>query len=127
MQQAEKMIDIPEGEPWTPYLQRINQLFIDEKQARHDGDNAKLVQICSEIVNLSFETKEYKRLREFLASIMKKRGQSKKAMIEMINLTMKRNLEVPRDEKLQTLDTIRNLTEGKLFLEVFFSETHSEK
>ena len=44
------MIDIAEGEMWTPYLQRINQLFIDEKQARHDADNAKLTQICSEIV-----------------------------------------------------------------------------
>ena len=53
MQQAEKMIDITEGEPWTPYLQRVNQLFIEEKQARHDGDNAKLVQICSEIVSYS--------------------------------------------------------------------------
>ncbi len=44
------MIDVPAGETWTPYLQRINQLFIEEKQARHEGDNAKLIKICTEIV-----------------------------------------------------------------------------
>ena len=47
------MIDIEEGESWTPYLQQINKLFIDEKQARHDGDNPKLIQICIEIVSFN--------------------------------------------------------------------------
>jgi len=51
MQQVEKMIDIAEGESWTPYLQRVNQLFVDEKQARHEGDNVKLIKICCEIVS----------------------------------------------------------------------------
>ena len=50
MEQVEKMIDVSEGEPWTPYLQRMNQLFIEEKQARHENDHAKLIQICCAIV-----------------------------------------------------------------------------
>jgi hypothetical protein len=50
MQQVEKMIDVGEGVAWTPYLQRVNQLFIEEKQARHEGDNPKLIQICCAIV-----------------------------------------------------------------------------
>lgn len=53
MQQVERMIDIPEGEQWTPYLQRINQLFLEEKQARHEANIEKLVKICCEVVNKS--------------------------------------------------------------------------
>jgi hypothetical protein len=52
--------------------------------------------------------------------IMKKRQQSKKAIIEMINLAMKTNVDVEPKEKFLTLDTLRSLTEGKLFLEVLF-------
>jgi len=54
MQQVERMIDIPEGESWTPYLQRINQLFIDEKLARHDANIQKLIKIACEIVSSHF-------------------------------------------------------------------------
>jgi hypothetical protein len=50
--------------------------------------------------------------------IMKKRGQSKKALVEMVDLTMKLSETVPPEERLGLLDTIRNITEGKLFLEV---------
>jgi len=52
MQQVEKMIDINEGETWTPYLQKVNQLFIEEKAARHEGDNVKLSRICTDLVPL---------------------------------------------------------------------------
>jgi 26S proteasome regulatory subunit N5 len=52
---------------------------------------------------------------------MKKRGQSKKAIIDMINLSMEKSETIDRREKFQILDTIRNLTEGKLFLEVINS------
>jgi hypothetical protein len=54
MQQVEKMIDINEGESWTPYLQKVNQLFIEEKAARHEGDNARLTRICTDLVLLYF-------------------------------------------------------------------------
>lgn len=121
MQSVERMIDIPESVPWTPYLQRINQLFIDEKQARHDADAAKLILICNEIVNLSFAEKEYKYLREFIVSISKKRNQAKKAIIEMVNLTMKLNMEIEKKERFQTWETLREITEGKLFLEAEYA------
>ena len=52
--------------------------------------------------------------------IMKKRQQSKKAIIEMINLAMKMNMEVEPSERFLNLDTLRSITEGKLFLEVHF-------
>lgn len=48
------MIDINEGESWTPYLQKVNQLFIEEKAARHEGDNARLTRICTDLVLLYF-------------------------------------------------------------------------
>ena len=72
-------------------------------------------------MNLSFEAKEYRRLREFVTALTKKRGQSKKAMIEMVGLVMKLVTPIERTEKLQTLEMLRAVTEGKLFLEVRIS------
>jgi len=51
-------------------------------------------------------------------AIVKKRGQSKKAIVEMINLCMKLNLGISKKDKMDILDTLRGIAEGKLFLEV---------
>lgn len=67
---------------------------------------------------MSYEAKEYKRLKEFMNAIVKKRGQSKKAIVEMINLCMKLNLGISKKDKMDILDTLRGIAEGKLFLEV---------
>lgn len=67
---------------------------------------------------MSFENNEYDRFREYVALIMKKRGQSKKAIVEMIDLAMSKNKTIAREDKFKNLDTFRTLTEGKLFLEV---------
>ena len=68
-------------------------------------------------MNLSFEAKEHGRLREFVTALTKKRGQSKKALTEMVNLVMKLVQATERVEKLRTLEMLREVTEGKLFLE----------
>ena len=67
---------------------------------------------------MSFENNEHERFREFVALIMKKRGQSKKANVEVIDLAMSKNKSIAREDKFKNLDTFRTLTEGKLFLEV---------
>ena len=46
----ERLIELKEGEDWTPFLQEANRLFIEEKKARHDNDNNELVRLCKQIV-----------------------------------------------------------------------------
>jgi len=47
----QRLIEIGAEEMWTPFLEKINDIFILEKKARHDGDNAKLTELCKEVVS----------------------------------------------------------------------------
>lgn len=44
------MIDIGPEEMWTPFLEEVNDLLIEEKQARHLNDHIKLAEICTRIL-----------------------------------------------------------------------------
>ena len=50
-QGPQRMIELADGEMWTDFLEEINNLLIQEKKARHEGDNIKLTEICTKIVS----------------------------------------------------------------------------
>ena len=68
---AERLIELEGEEMWTPFLEQANQLFIEEKVARHQNDPTKLAEVCVRIVQLSFDNKEFKRLNEFVLTLTK--------------------------------------------------------
>ena len=45
------MFEIPATEQWTPFLEEVNDLMLEEKQARHDNDHVKVSEICLRIVS----------------------------------------------------------------------------
>lgn len=45
------MFDIGAEEMWTPFLEEVNDLMIEEKQARHENDSIKTSEICCRIVS----------------------------------------------------------------------------
>ena len=46
------MFELPADQPvWTPFLEEINDLMLEEKQARHDNDHVKVAEICLRIVS----------------------------------------------------------------------------
>ena len=45
------MFEIPANEPWTPFLEEVNDLMLEEKQARHDNDHVKVSEISLRIVS----------------------------------------------------------------------------
>ena len=45
------MFEIPANEQWTPFLEEVNDLMLEEKQARHDNDHVKVSEICLRIVS----------------------------------------------------------------------------
>lgn len=49
-EEKQRMIEIGEEEMWTPFLEEVNNLLIEEKQARHDNDSSRLSEICTRIV-----------------------------------------------------------------------------
>ena len=50
-QRANRQIEISADEEWTPFLEKVNEMLIEEKKARHEDDNAKLAEICKNIVS----------------------------------------------------------------------------
>ena len=52
---SERLIELGPEEMWTPFLEEENQLFIEEKAARHENDPNKVTEICKRIVQLAFD------------------------------------------------------------------------
>lgn len=117
--EKQRMFDIGADQMWTPFLEEVNDLMLEEKAARHENDHIKLSEICTRILRLSLDHREYTRLREFLIILTKRRGQAKKAITDMVQLCMNEFLDkMPtREEKYNLIATLREASDGKLFLE----------
>ena len=47
------MFELAPGQHWTPFLEEVNDLMLEEKTARHEGDAIKGSEICTRIVSIS--------------------------------------------------------------------------
>ena len=47
----QRLIEIGAGEQWTPFLESINQLMLQEKKARQENDSIKGAEVCCKIVS----------------------------------------------------------------------------
>lgn len=71
------------------------------------------------IVKLTFEAKLWKVLNEQIVLFSKKHGLLKQAIVRMIQAVMEFVDKLPTEAlKLELIDTIRTITEGKIYLEV---------
>ncbi len=65
-------------------------------------------------------------MREFLLILTKRRGQAKKAVVDMVQWAMTEEIlerGLPsREEKYKMLDTLKEASEGKMFLEREYSQ-----
>ena len=95
---TDRLIELEDEEMWTPYLEDANQLLIEEKAARHENDGVKLADLCKRIIQLSYDNKEWKRLRFFIIFLTKRRGQAKKAIVELLHLSMEFIEKMPTRE-----------------------------
>jgi len=43
----------PRIKGWTPFLEEVNDLMIEEKTARHENDHVKNAEICVRIVSMT--------------------------------------------------------------------------
>ena len=49
--EKQRMFEVAAGEHWTPFLEEVNDLMLEEKQARHENDHVKVSEICLRIVS----------------------------------------------------------------------------
>lgn len=99
--------------------QAIEKLMMLEKQTRQASDLPSTTRILETIVTLCKESGDWNLMNENVQILSKKHGQLKIAITKMVQLVMKFLPETPNLEtKLAVIDTLRVVTEGKLFVEV---------
>ncbi|KZT05826.1 PCI-domain-containing protein [Laetiporus sulphureus 93-53] len=99
----------------------LDKLFALEKHARNASDAASTTRLVKEICELCYQARDYALLNSSILNLSKKHGQLKvsiQAMVEQAMGWLSEIREREGDEKwLELIETLRNVTEGKIFLE----------
>ncbi|CZR58489.1 related to RPN5-subunit of the regulatory particle of the proteasome [Phialocephala subalpina] len=97
----------------------IEKLTALEKQTRQASDLASTSRILVAIVTISKESGDWSLLNEQVLLLSKKHGQLKQAITKMVQVVMGFLDSAPNLEtKLTAIETLRTVTEGKIFVEV---------
>ncbi|RKP03227.1 hypothetical protein CXG81DRAFT_9818 [Caulochytrium protostelioides] len=107
----------------TQLVAAVEGLYPLEKQTRGASDVKSNTRILTAIVELCAQAKDWALLSENLALLSKKRGLLKSAVRDMIQAAMALldPLAARKEDQatlLSLIDTLRTLTEGKIFVEV---------
>ncbi|KAL9099210.1 MAG: hypothetical protein Q9163_005253 [Psora crenata] len=97
----------------------IEKLSLLEKQTRQASDLASTSRLLVAIVTISKNSGDWSLLNEQILLLSKKHGQLKQATTKMVQVAMSFIDEAPDTEKkLSLIETLRTVTEGKIFVEV---------
>ncbi len=89
-----------------------------EKKCRQSGDSDSTVKVAEAIVQAALDVKDYEALNGALTLLSKRRGQFKRVILRIVNMTIAfvERLQ-SKAEQLKLIDTLRAITEGKMFVE----------
>ncbi|PGH15266.1 hypothetical protein AJ80_05619 [Polytolypa hystricis UAMH7299] len=103
----------------TNVLAAIEKLLALEKQARQASDLPSTSRLIVGIVTICKDVGDWKLLNEHVIALSKKHGQLKQATTKMVQVVMGFLDQTPDTEtKLSVIETLRTVTEGKIFVEV---------
>ncbi|ODV85975.1 hypothetical protein CANARDRAFT_28035 [[Candida] arabinofermentans NRRL YB-2248] len=103
----------------TDYKSALDKLLLLEKQTRQASDLASSKRIMVRLVDLLAGQQAWSLLNEQITLLSKKHGQLKNSVQIMIQQTMEHlNKIEPLDTKIETIETIRTVTENKIFVEI---------
>ncbi|KAL5337595.1 PCI domain-containing protein [Aspergillus crustosus] len=116
---ANKLIPEAEQLAKTDVQGAIDKLLVLEKQARQSSDLPTTSRLLTTIVTISKNTGDWNLLNDQILLLSKKHGQLKQATTRMVQTVMKFLDDTPNaDTKLSLIQTLRTVTEGKIFVEV---------
>jgi len=97
----------------------VENILALEKQTRQAEDYSSTSRLAKEIVRLSFEAKDWKGLNERLHILSKRRGQLRTVVQDFVREAMTYLDKISEDNiKMELLDTLRSITEGKIYVEI---------
>lgn len=103
------------------YQPALEQLLVLEKKTRQASDLSSSKKVIVKIVDLLINENQWDELNEQLVLLSKKHGQLKLSIQEMIQKIMEylENIkELKLETKVKCIETIRTVTENKIFVEV---------
>ncbi|BGP38998.1 proteasome regulatory particle subunit [Rhodotorula kratochvilovae] len=96
----------------------LDKLLALEKQARNASDLSSTSRLLLSINAILFTAREYAQLNAHLQLLSKKHGQLRQAVQKMVDGAMEYVDQLEGDDKLRLIETLREITEGKIYLEV---------
>lgn len=103
------------------YSAALDQLSVLEKKTRQAADLASSKEVLAKIVELLATRGKWSDLDEQLTLLSKKHGQLKLSIQYMVQKVMeylKSDTTIDLDDRIKTIETIRTVTENKIFVEV---------
>ncbi|KAI9205086.1 PCI domain-containing protein [Polychytrium aggregatum] len=115
-------VQIPESEALAQkgkVSEALEILLVLEKQTRSGADLASNTRVLIQILRILFNAKDWKGLNEHIVLLSKKHGLLKQAITKMTQEAMTFIDKTPDEKtKLELIDTLRVVTEGKIYVEV---------
>jgi 26S proteasome regulatory subunit N5 len=96
----------------------VEELLAVEKKARMACDSASSIRLVTALLKIFYEKKELAKLSEYILMIAKKRSQLKKVILDMVQTAMGWLDSLERKAKYDLMETLRQVTEGRIFVEV---------
>ncbi|KDR19074.1 26S proteasome non-ATPase regulatory subunit 12 [Zootermopsis nevadensis] len=97
----------------------LDTLLALEKQTRTGADMVSTGRVLVAIVQICYEAKNWNALNEHVALLAKRRSQLKQAVAKMVQECCTYVEQTPdKETKLKLIGTLRNVTEGKIYVEV---------
>ncbi|KAF9888378.1 hypothetical protein FE257_008656 [Aspergillus nanangensis] len=116
---ADKLIPEAEQLAKTDVQGAIDKLLTLEKQSRQASDLPTTSRLIVTIVTLCKNSGDWNLLNDNVLLLSKKHGQLKQAITKMVQVVMGFLEDTPdMDVKLSVIQTLRTVTEGKIFVEV---------
>lgn len=117
--EADKLIPEAEALAKTDVQGAIDKLLVLEKQTRQASDLASTSRLLIAIVTIAKDSGDWNLLNDQVLLLSKKHAQLKQATTRMVQAVMKFLDDTPNlDVKLSVIETLRTVTEGKIFVEV---------
>mmetsp|Transcript_59813 Transcript_59813/g.174836 ORF Transcript_59813/g.174836 Transcript_59813/m.174836 type:complete len:459 (+) Transcript_59813:92-1468(+) len=89
-----------------------------EKKCRMASDGISTAKLLCGVCKLYYDAGEWSKLQEHIVVLAKKRGQLRRAITDMVHLAMGWLEGLKKEQKLELIATLNDVTEGKIFVEV---------
>ncbi|GAA6001379.1 proteasome regulatory particle lid subunit RPN5 [Rhodotorula paludigena] len=96
----------------------LDKLLVLEKQARNASDLSSTSRLLIAVISILFTARDYAALSAHLQLLSRKHGQLRQAVQKMVDHAMQFVDQLDGDDKLKLIETLREITEGKIYLEV---------